>query len=209
MSFIKELSIYSSLFYHCIHLLKSLGPFYCRMSCIMDQFSSVQLLIPVQLFATAWTAACQASLSILNSQSLLKLMAIESVMPSSHFILCHPLLLLPSSFPSIRVFSNELIVPIRWPKYGNFIFSINPSNEYSRLISFTIDWLDLLAVQGTLKSLLQTSPQCKSITSLVLSFLYSSTFTSIHYYWKIHSFEYMDLVDKVCLCFLIHCLGLS
>ena len=158
---------------------------------------------------TPWTAACQASLSILNSQSLLKLMAIESVMPSSHFILCHPLLLLPSSFPSIRVFSNELIVPIRWPKYGNFIFSINPSNEYSRLISFTIDWLDLLAVQGTLKSLLQTSPQCKSITSLVLSFLYSSTFTSIHYYWKIHSFEYMDLVYKVCLCFLIHCLGLS
>ena len=163
----------------------------------MDQFSSVQLLIPVQLFATAWTAACQASLSVINSRSWFKLISIESAMPSSHFILCHPLLLLPSSFPSIRVFSNELIVPIRWPKYGNFIFSINPSNEYSRLISFTIDWLDLLAVQGTLKSLLQTSPQCKSITSLVLSFLYSSTFTSIHGYWKTVTLTKRTFVGKV------------
>ena len=136
-------------------------------------------------------------------------MSIESVMLSRHLILCRPLLLLPSSFPSIRVFSNESILCIRWPKYWNFIFSINPSNEHSGLISFTIDWLDLLAVQGTLRSLLQTSPQCKSITSLVLSFLYSSTFTPIHDYWKIHSFEYMDLVDKVCLCLLIRCLGLS
>ena len=102
-----------------------------------------------------WTAACQASLSITNSQSLLKLMFIESVMPSSHLILCRPLLLPPSIFPSIRVFSNESVLPIRWPKYWSFSFSISPPNEYSGLISFRIDWFDLLAVQGTLKSLLQ------------------------------------------------------
>ena len=106
-------------------------------------------------FATLWTAACQASLSITNSQSLLKLMAIEFVMPSNHLILCHPLLLLPSIFPSIRVFSNDSVLPIRWPKYWSFSFSISPSNEYSGLISFRMDWLDLFAVQGTLKSLLQ------------------------------------------------------
>ena len=104
---------------------------------------------------TPWTAACQASLSITNSRSLLKLMSIESVMPSYHLILCHPLLLPPSIFPSIRVFSNVSVLHIRWPKYWSFSFSISPSNEYSGLISFTIDWLDLLAVQGTLKSLLQ------------------------------------------------------
>ena len=115
----------------------------------------VQLLSHVRLFATPWTAACQASLSITNSQSLLKLMSIESVMPSSHLILCHPLLLLPSIFPSIRVFSKESVLRIRWPNYWSFSFSISPSNEYSRLISFRMDWLDLLAVQGTLKSLLQ------------------------------------------------------
>ena len=109
----------------------------------------------VRLFATPWTAACQASLYTTNSWSLLKLMSIESVMPSIHLILCHPLLLLPSIFPSIRVFSNESVLCIRWPKYWNFSFSISPSNEYSGLISFTMDWLDLLAVQGTLKSLLQ------------------------------------------------------
>ena len=114
---------------------------------------SVQSLNCVQLFATPWTATHQASLSITNSQGLPKLMSIESVMPSSHLILCHPLLLLPSIFPSIRVFSNESGLRIRWPKYWSFI--ISPSNEYSRLISFRIDWLDLLAVQGTLKSLLQ------------------------------------------------------
>ena len=101
------------------------------------------------------TAACQTSLSITNSWSLLKLMSIMLVMPSSHLILCHPLLLLPSIFPSIRVFSNESVLQIRWPKYWSFSFSISPSNEYSGLISFRIDWLDLLAVQGTLKSLLQ------------------------------------------------------
>ena len=104
---------------------------------------------------TPWTAACQASLSITNSRSLLKLMCIASVMPSNHLILCHPLLLLPSIFPSIRVFSNESVLCIRWPKYWSFSFSISHSNEYSGLISFRMDWLDPLAVQGTLKSLLQ------------------------------------------------------
>ena len=113
------------------------------------------MLSHVQLFVTAWTAACQASLSITNSQSLLKLMSIEWVTPSNHVILCHPLLLLPSIFPSITVFSNESALCIRWPKYSSFTFNISPSNEYSGLISFRMDWLDLLAVQGTLKSLLQ------------------------------------------------------
>ena len=117
--------------------------------------SSVQSLSRVRLFATPWTAAGQASLSITISQSLLKLMSIESVMPSNHLIFCHPLLLLPSIFPSIRVFSNESALHIRWPKYCSFSFSISPTNEYSGLISFRMDWLDLLAVQGTLKSLLQ------------------------------------------------------
>ena len=105
--------------------------------------------------ATLWTAACQASLSITNSRSLLRNISIKSVMPSNHFILCHPLLFPPSIFPSIRVFSNESVLHIRWPKFWSFSFSISPSNEYSGLISFRIDWLDLLAVQGTLKSLLQ------------------------------------------------------
>ena len=119
------------------------------------QFSSVQSLSCVWLFVTPWTAAHQTSLSITNSRSLLKLMSIESVMPSNHLILCDPLLLLPSIFTSIRVFSSESVLHIRWPKYWSFSFSINPSNEYSGLISFRIDWLDLLVVQGTLKSLLQ------------------------------------------------------
>ena len=121
----------------------------------MHFFSSVQSLSHVRLFATPWTAACQASLSITNSRSLLKLMFIESVMPSNHLILCHLLLFLPSIFPIIRVFSNELAFHIRWPKYWSFSFSISPSSEYVGLISFWMDWLDLLAVQGTLKSLLQ------------------------------------------------------
>ena len=125
------------------------------MSNFFHLFSSVQLLSCVQLFATPWTAACQASLSITNSQSLLKLMSIELVMPSNHLILCCPPLLLPSIFPSIRVFSNESVLHIRWPKYWSFSLSISPSNEYSGLISFRMDWLDLLAVQGALKSLLQ------------------------------------------------------
>ena len=117
--------------------------------------SSVQSLRHVWLFATPWTAARQASLSITNSQSLLKLMSIESVMPSNNLILCHPLLLLPSVFPSIRGFSNESVLPIRWPKYWSVSFSISPSNEYSGLISFRIGWFDLLAVQEAFKSLLQ------------------------------------------------------
>ena len=117
--------------------------------------SLVQSLSHVRLFVTPWTAACQASLSITNSQNLLKLMSIASVVPSNHLILCCPLLLPPSIFPSIMIFSNELILRIRWPKYWSFSFSISPSNEYSGLISFRMDWLGLLAVQGTLKSLLQ------------------------------------------------------
>ena len=121
----------------------------------VQAISSVQSLSCVRLFATPWAAACQASLSITNSWSLFKFMSIVLVMLSNHLILCHPLLLLPSIFPSIRVFSNELVLRIRWPKYWSFSFSISPSNEYSGLISFSRDWLDLLAVQGTLKSLLQ------------------------------------------------------
>ena len=116
--------------------------------------SSVQSLSCNQLFVTPWAAACQASLSFTNSQSLLNLMSIKSVMISNHLILCHSLLLLPSIFPSTRVFSTESVLHIKWPKYWSFSFSINPFNEYSGLISFRIDWLDLLAVQGTLKSLL-------------------------------------------------------
>ena len=122
---------------------------------MMIHFNSVKSLSCVRLFATPWTAACQASLSITNSRSLPKLMSIELVMPSNHLILCHPLLLLPSVFPSIRAFANESALRIRWPKYWNFNFNISPTNEYPGLISFRMDWLDLLAVQGTLKSLLQ------------------------------------------------------
>ena len=121
---------------------------------LITQFSSVQSLSRVQLFATPWTAAHQASLSFTISRSLLKLISIELVMPSNHLVLCHPLLL-PSIFPSIRVFSNESALCIRWSKYWSFSFSTSPSNEYSRLISFRMDWLDLVTVQGTLKRFLQ------------------------------------------------------
>ena len=121
----------------------------------MIQFNSVQLLSCVRLFVTPWNVACQATLSINNSRSLLKLMFIESVVLSNHLVLCCPLLLLPSILPSIRLFSNESALGIRWPKYWSYSFNISPSNEYSGLISFRMDWLDLLAVQGTLKSLLQ------------------------------------------------------
>ena len=131
-------------------------------------FSSVQSLSRVQLFAAPWTAACQASLLVTNSQSLLKFMYIELVMPSNHLIVCHPLLLLPSIFPSIRVFSNESALHIRWPKYWSF--SISPSNEYSGLISFRIDWFDLLTGQGTLKNLLQ---HCSSKASILCSLAFS------------------------------------
>ena len=125
----------------------------------LQEEQSVQLLSHVQLLVTPWTATHQASLSITNSRSLLKLMSIRLVMPSNNLILCRPLLSLPSIFLSIRVFSNESVLHIRWPKYWSFSFSISPSNEYSGLISFRIDWFDLLAVQGTLKSILQLHSQ--------------------------------------------------
>ena len=137
----------------------------------MYQFSSVQPLNYVWLFVTPWTAALQASLSITNSWSCVKLMPIKSVMPSSHLILCRPLLLPPSIFPSIRVFSNESVLCIRWPKYWNFSFSISPSNEYSGLIFFRIDCFDLLAVQDTLKNLIQhhSSKACMCVCVCVCS----------------------------------------
>ena len=143
----------------------------------------VQSLSRVQLFATPWTAAHQVSWSFIISQSLLKLMSVELVVPFNHLILCRPLFLLPSIFPSIRVFSNESALHIRWPKYWSF--SISPSNEYSGLISFRRDWLDLLAVQGTQES--SPTPQLKSINSSVLSLFYDPSLTSIHDYWKNNS----------------------
>ena len=141
---------------------------------------SVQSLSHVQLFATPWTAACQASLSIPSSWNLLKLMFIKSVMPANHLILCRPLLFLPSIFPSIRVFSNESVLHIMWPKYWGFSFSISPSNKYSGLISLRIDWFDLLAVQGVLKSLLQHPSlkasvlQCSTLFMVQLSHPYTT-----------------------------------
>ena len=152
----------------------------------------VQLLCYIQLFATPWTAVCQASQSFTTSQSLLKLMSIESMMPSNHLILCHPVLLLPSIFRSIRVFSNESTLHIRWPKYWSFSFNISPSNEYSRLIPFRIDWFDPLAVQGTLKSLLQHHSLkasvlwCSAIFIIQLSYLYMTT-------GKNYTSDYTDL----------------
>ena len=153
-----------------------------------NEFSSVQSLSRVRFIATPWTAACQASLSITSSQSLPNLMPIESVMPSNHLILCHPLLLLPSIFPSIRVFSNESALRIRWPKYWSFSFNISPSNEHPGLIFFRMDWLDLLAVQGILKSLLQHHSWKASIF-WCSAFFIVQTLTSIHNYWKNHSFD--------------------
>ena len=145
-------------------------------------FSSVQSLSRVQLFATSWIAAPQVSLSITNSRSSLRLMSIESVMPSNHLILCRPLLLLPLIPPSIRVFSNDSTLCMRWPKYWSFSFSIIPSKEIPGLISFRMDWLDLLAVQGTLKSLLEHHTSKASI-------LHSPTLTSIHDHRKNHSLD--------------------
>ena len=146
---------------------KHLKPIICRylpagigvLSERLYQFSSVQWLSAVQLFVTSWTAALKAFLSITNCQTLLKHMSIELVMPSKHLILCRPLLLLPSIFPSIRVFSSESVLRIRWPKYWSFSFSISPSNEYSGLFSFRMDWLDLLAVQGLSRVCSNTSVQ--------------------------------------------------
>ena len=151
------------------------------------QFSSVQSLSHVQLFATSWTAACQASLSITNSQSLLKLMSIESMMPSNQLILCHPLLLLPSIFPSIRVFSNESVLRISGQSIRiSASASVLPMNIQDSLISFRIDWLDLLAVQGDSQESSPTS-QFKSINSSAFNFLDSPTLTSIHDHWENHS----------------------
>ena len=156
--------------------------------CLVSQFSSVQSLSRVQPFSTPWTATHQASLSITNSQSLLILMSIELVMPSNHLILYCPLLLPPSIFTSIRVFSNESVLCIRWPKYWSFSFSISLPNEHPVLISFRMDWLDLLAVQGTLKSLLQHHSSkasilwCSALFIVQLSHLYMTT-------GKNHSFD--------------------
>ena len=167
-----------------------------------------QLLRCVWLFVTPWTAAGQASLSIANSQSLLKLMSVESVMPSNHLILWHPLLLPPSLFPSIRAFSNELVLCIRWPKYWSFSFTISPSNEYSGLISFRIDWLDLLAVRETLKSL----PQHHSSKALILQ---CSAFFMLHLeqpymtIGKTIALTRRASVSKVMSLFLICCLSWS
>ena len=141
------------------------------------QFSSVQSLSRVQHFVTPWIAACQASMSITNSQSSTRLTSIESAMPSSHLILCRPLLLLPPIPPRIRVFSIESTLHVRWPKYWSFSFNIIPSKEIPGLISFRMDWLDFLVVQGTLKSLLQHH-------SSILGFLYRPALTSIHDYWR-------------------------
>ena len=161
----------------------------------LTQFSSVQLLSRVRLFATPWTAARQASRSITNSQSRPKPMSNELVMPSNHLIFSHPLLLLPSIFPSIRVFSNESALLIRWPKYWRFCFNIHPSNEHPGLISFRMDWLDFLAVQGTLKSLLHHYSSKASI--LWHSAFFIVQLTSIYDYCKKHSFDRTDFVDKV------------
>ena len=156
--------------------------------------SSLLLFSHVRLFVTPWTAAHQAYLSFPISLSLCKLMSIESVMPSSHLIFGHPILFLPSIFLSVRVFSNESALHIWWPKCWSFSFSISPSNEYPGLISFRIDWFDLLAVQGTLKSL----PQHHSSKSLIFqcSAFFTVQFTSVQDYWKNHSFDYTDLYQQ-------------
>ena len=162
---------------------------------LINTFVVVQSLSCAQLFATPWTAARLPSLSFTISLSLLKLMSFELVMPSKHLILCHPLFLLPSIFPSISDFSSESALGIWWPKYWNFNFSISPSNEYSALISLRIDYFDLLSVQGTLKSLIQH--QFVNTNYLVYNFLYDPTLTSIHDYWKNHSFDYTAFAGKV------------
>ena len=174
----------------------------------LSQFSSVQSLSRVQLLVTPWIATCQASLFIISPGVLLKLMPIESVMPSKHLILYHPLLLPPSIFPRIRVFSNQPVLPIRWPKYWCFNFNISPSNEYSGLISFRIDWFNLPAVQGTLKSLLQHHSskasiiQCSAFFIVQISHPYMTTGKTI-------ALTTQTLVGKVMSHFLICCLGWS
>ena len=179
------LSIFSCVWAICMSFLeKCLFSFLAH---FLTQFSSVQSLSHVWLFATPWAAAFQASLCNTNSQSPPKLMSIELVMPSNRLILCRPLLLLPSIFPSIRVFSNESALRIRWPKYWSFSFYIKPSNDHLGLISFRMDWLDLLSVQGTLKS--SSTPQFKSINSFALSLLHNATLTFIYDHRKNHSLD--------------------
>ena len=167
--------------YMSLKKLKSKRFFFSVCTVVIIIFSSVQSFTRVQHFATPWTAACQASLFITNSWKLPKLMSIELVMPSNYLILCHPLLLLPLIFPNIRVFSNESTLCIRWPKYWSFSLSISPSNEHTGLVSFRMDWLDLLAVQGTLKSLLQHHSskasilRCSAFFTVQFSHLYMTT----------------------------------
>ena len=178
-----------------VSYISCIGRWVLYLFCHLGSPGTVQFSSVAQWYLTLWEpmiTAHQASLSITSSQSLLKLMPIESVMPSNHLILCRPLLLLPPIPPSIRVFSTESSLNIRWPKYWSFSFSISPSNEYSGLISFRMDWLDLLAVQGTLQESSPT-PQFKSINFSALSFLHSPTLTSIHDHWKNHSLDQMDL----------------
>ena len=164
----------------------------------MIEFSSVQSLSHVWLLASPWTAARQASLFITNSQSLLQLVSVESVMPSNHLIFCRPLILPPSIFPSISVFSNDPVLCIRGPKYWSFSFSISLSNENSGLISFRMDWLDLLAVQGTLNSQESSpAPQFKRINALVLSFLYADSRIHIWLMEKTMALTRWTFVDKV------------
>ena len=165
----------------------------------MSKHVVVKLFSHIPLFGTPLTAACQASLSFTVSQSLLKVMSIESVMPSSHLILCRPLLLLPPIPSSIGVFSSELALCIKWPKYWSFSFSISPSNEYSGLVSFRMDWFDLLAVQGTVKSLLQHHSLKASILQHSALFMVQLV-TSIHDYWKNHSVGSMDLCGQSNVC---------
>ena len=176
-----------------IKLLKTIYIFISRI-----HSSSVQSLSRVWLFATPWTRALQASLSITNSQSLPKLMSIESVMPSNHLILSHPLLLLPSIFPSIRVFSNESALRITWPKYWSFSFTISPSNEHPGLISFRMDWLDLLAVQGTLQSLLQHHRILRCIEKQFLSMWLNPT------QYIDRFFSILLFLKEICLMFWFH-----
>ena len=158
----------------------------------------VQSLSNIPLFPTPWTAACQASLSSTICQSLLKLMSIDLVMPFHNFILCHPLHLQPSIFPSIRIFSNELALLIRWPKYWSFSFNIHPSNEYTALISFMIDWFYLLTQSPFLRDSQKSSPtpQFKSINFSALSLIYGPVLTSLHDYWENHSFHYTDICQQ-------------
>ena len=161
----------------------------------------------VQFFATPWTTACQVSLSFTISRSLPKFMSIEPVMPFNHLILCCPLLLLPSIFPSIRVFSSEPPLHIKWPKYRNVSFSISPSNEYSGLISLRLTGWSPCCPRDSQES--SPASQFKSIHSLALSLIYGSALTSVHDYWKNNSFDYVDLCQQSGVWFLIYCPDLS